>query len=123
MPDAMDTKSKSLTLSQRFSRFFFNYPGWLLFLLLVLPLAWLGVFYLGSLLILALNSFYYVDDFSGVVIREVSLQTYNALFTPANLEVVGRTVLMASLVTIAAALIAFPWRILWPVMPGSARAV
>lgn len=107
-PVPIDRKTKSLTLSQQLSSFFFSHPALLVALLLLLPLAWLGIFYLGSLLVLALNSFYYVDDYSGVVIREVSLQTYGQLFTSANMEVVARTVLMATAVTIAAAIIAFP---------------
>jgi putative spermidine/putrescine transport system permease protein len=49
-----------------------------------------------------------VDDFSGLTVRELSLQTYSALFTPANMEIVLRTVVMAALVTITDALIAFP---------------
>jgi putative spermidine/putrescine transport system permease protein len=92
----------------RLSRLFFRRPSLVLFLLLAPPLLWLGVFYLGSLLLLVIQSFFYVDDFSGLVVRAFSLQTYGALFTPANMEIVLRTAVMAALVTIADALIAFP---------------
>jgi putative spermidine/putrescine transport system permease protein len=96
------------SLSMRLSTLLFRRPRLVLLLLLLPPLLWLGVFYLGSLFLLVLQSFYYVDDFSGVVIREFSLQTYQALFSAANLEIVLRTAAMAASVTIAAALIAFP---------------
>jgi len=97
-----------IPLVQRISRTFFNHPRLVLVLLLVGPLLWLLIFYILPLLVLALNSFYHVDDFSGLMVKEIGLQTYQDLFTPANLEIVGRTVIMAAAVTIAAALIAFP---------------
>ncbi len=96
------------SLPMRLSRLFFRRPYLVLLLLLAPPLLWLGVFYLGSLFVLVIQSFFYVDDFSGLVVRELSLQTYTALFTPANMEIVLRTVVMAALVTITDALIAFP---------------
>ena len=80
----------------------------LLALLLAPPLVWLGVIYLGSLGALLLQSFFYIDDFSGNIVREFSLATYGQLFTRANADVFIRTTLMAAAVTIAAALIAFP---------------
>jgi putative spermidine/putrescine transport system permease protein len=98
----------NLNLAQRISAGMFRHPGMVLLALLALPLLWLGVFYIGSLLILLLNSFYSVDDFSGVVQRELSLETYSELFTTANMEIVLRTAVMAAAVTIASALIAFP---------------
>jgi len=82
---------------------------WLgLLLLLTLPLAWLVVFYLGSLTTLLAQSFFYIDDFTGQLVHQFSLQTYQSLLTPTYGDVVLRTVLMSTAVTIAAALIAFP---------------
>src|SRR4051812_48785500 len=95
-------------LGLRLSSFFFRHPRAILAALLIPPLLWLGVFYLGSLLVLIVNSFYTVDDFSGVIIKDPSLQTYGTLFTASNMEVVGRTAAMAICVTAACALIAFP---------------
>ncbi len=83
-------------------------PRLTLLLLLTLPLAWLGVIYLGSLLALLLQSFFYVDEFSGVVVREFSLRTYAQLFTHANADLVLRTLSMALAVTLACAMLAFP---------------
>jgi putative spermidine/putrescine transport system permease protein len=97
-----------LNAAQTLSRFFFAHPRLTLLMLLAVPLLWLLVIYILPLALLVLQSFYYVDDFSGLMIRELSLQTYQTLFTPANLEIILRSVIMAALVTLACALIAFP---------------
>lgn len=77
--------------------------------LLVPPLLWFGVIYLGSLFALLANSFFALDEFSGVVDRStLTLQNFRDLFDPANLDVVWRTVLMAAVVTLACTVIAFP---------------
>ena len=72
------------------------------------PLAWIGIVYIGSLLALLLQSFYHLDDFSGIIIHEFTLSTYGQLFESSNLQTIGRTVAMAAIVTIASAIIAFP---------------
>ncbi len=96
-------------LLRRVGAFFFRHPNLALVALLFLPILWLGVFYLGSLAALLTQSFFRLDGFTGRVIRQFGLQTYQkGLFTPANMDVIGRTLLMAILVTIASALIAFP---------------
>jgi putative spermidine/putrescine transport system permease protein len=95
-------------LLQRVSSALYLHPRLLLFLLLAPPLLWLGVIYLGSLLSLLLQSFFYIDEFTGVVVREFSLTTYRQLFTLANLDIVLRTTLMAAAVTLACAVLAFP---------------
>jgi putative spermidine/putrescine transport system permease protein len=93
---------------QRVSNALYLQPRLLLFLLLTPPLLWLGVIYLGSLFALLAQSFFYVDEFSGVVVREFSLITYRQLLTLANLDIVLRTAGMAAAVTMAAAALAFP---------------
>jgi len=78
-------------------------------LLLVPPLMWLGMVYLGSLLTLLSQSFYAIDEFTARVVPKLTLATYRQLFTqPANVDIVVRTLLMAVAVTIACAVIAFP---------------
>jgi putative spermidine/putrescine transport system permease protein len=83
-------------------------PTLFLFLLLSPPLLWLGIIYLGSLFALLLQSFYSIDEFSGLVVHEFTLRTYQQLFTQPNMEIVLRTASMAAIVTIAAAVVAFP---------------
>ena len=82
--------------------------GLLLLLLLIPPLLWLGVVYLGSLFALLAQSFFSIDEFSGTIVREPTLKTYGELLQPANLDIILRTVLIAAMVTVLAAIIAFP---------------
>ncbi len=95
-------------LGDRISAWLFVRPRAWLALLLIPPLLWFGVVYLGSLLSLLAHSFLRLDDYSGQIVREVGPQNFQAIFEPANLDVALRTVLMSVLVTIACALIAFP---------------
>jgi putative spermidine/putrescine transport system permease protein len=95
-------------LSRRFSDMLFLRRGMLLTLLLVPPLLWLGIVYVGSLVALLLQSFFSIDEFSGTIVREFTLKTYAELLQPANLDVIVRTVAMAAAVTLASALLAFP---------------
>jgi putative spermidine/putrescine transport system permease protein len=90
------------------SDLFYRRPGALTAMLLGPPLAWIGIVYIGSLLALLLQSFYHLDDFSGVILHEFTLSTYGQLFEISNLQTIGRTVAMAAIVTIASAIIAFP---------------
>src|SRR5262245_34590841 len=84
------------------------HPRVLLALLLVPPLIWLGVVYLGSLLTLLLQSFFYIDEFSGRVVRQFSLRTWGGLFSLANLDIVVRTTATAAVVTVFSLVLAFP---------------
>jgi putative spermidine/putrescine transport system permease protein len=82
---------------------------WLKVLLLLLPGSlWLGILYLGSLGALLVQSFFGLEEFTGLVVREFTLSTYASLFEPANIDIIVRTTLMALAVTAACALIAFP---------------
>ncbi|MGL4405034.1 MAG: ABC transporter permease, partial [Notoacmeibacter sp.] len=87
---------------------FWRKPKLLLFIMLAPPVLWLGVVYIGSLLALLVQSFFSIDEFSGMVNREFTLKTYGELLIPANLDIIVRTVTMATLVTIASAIVAFP---------------
>jgi len=95
-------------LLTRASDVFFKRPGLLTVLLLLPPIVWIIVVYIGSLFALLLQSFYALDDFSGLIIREFTLVTYGHLLDVANREIIIRTVIMASAVTLACAVIAFP---------------
>ncbi|MGB3812028.1 MAG: ABC transporter permease [Shinella sp.] len=94
--------------SARLSDFFWRNPGILLLLMLTPPLLWLGVIYLGSLFALLLQSFFSIDDFSGLINYEFTFATYRQLLIPSNFDIIIRTVTMAVLVTLASATIAFP---------------
>ena len=90
------------------SDLFYRRPGALTAMLLGPPLAWVGIVYIGSLLALLLQSFYHLDDFSGIIIHEFTLSTYGQLFESSSLQTIARTVAMAAIVTLASAIIAFP---------------
>ena len=87
---------------RRLSTLLYGRPG------LLLPLLWLGIIYVGSLLMLLSNAFFGLDEFSGQVRHELGLQNFIALLRPENLDVIGRTVGMSLLVTLACALLGFP---------------
>lgn len=95
-------------MMKRLSTYLYLRPRLTLALLLAPPLIWFVVVYIGSLAALLLNSFFYLDSFTGQVVRQFTLSTYVQLFEPANLAIFERTTIMAILVTIADALIAFP---------------
>jgi len=83
-------------------------PRLLLVLMLALPVAWLGIVYLGSLASLLVQSFFSIDEFSGLINYQFTLKTYRELLIPANLDIILRTVSMAAAVTLAAAVVGFP---------------
>ncbi|WP_144377673.1 ABC transporter permease [Mesorhizobium amorphae] len=90
------------------SDLFWRRPRFLLVLMLMPPLLWLGVVYIGSLFALLLQSFFSIDEFSGLINRQFTLKTYADLFQPANFDIIVRTVVMAALVTLASIAVAFP---------------
>jgi putative spermidine/putrescine transport system permease protein len=92
----------------RISTYFYLRPRIVLALLLLPPLIWFLAVYVGSLITLLINSFFSLDSFTGQVVREFTLNTYAKLLEPSNLQIFGRTTLMAAVVTIACALLAFP---------------
>jgi len=84
-------------------------PRMQLGLLLAAPLAWLGLAYLGSLLILFLNAFWESDPFSGNVIHTFTLDSFVKLFSVEVYRTIAvRTIGMAIAVTITCILLAFP---------------
>ncbi|TIT21025.1 MAG: ABC transporter permease [Mesorhizobium sp.] len=90
------------------SDIFWRRPQLLLLLMLLPPVLWLGIVYIGSLVALLLQSFFSIDEFSGLINRQFTLKTYGDLLQAANLDIILRTVTMAALVTLASAVIAFP---------------
>ena len=96
------------SLLHRVSTALYVRPKLLLILLLVPPLLWLGVIYLGSLFSLLVQSFFSVDDFTGKVVYSPTLATYAGLFNDTSIGVIRRTAMTAIVVTLICAAIAFP---------------
>jgi putative spermidine/putrescine transport system permease protein len=95
-------------LGRRVSDVLVRHRGLYVSLLLVPPLLWLGIVYLGSLFTLLANSFFSIDEFAGTIVYEPTLATYGELLTPANLDIILRTLTVSAIVTVLAAVIAFP---------------
>ncbi|MDX5357083.1 MAG: ABC transporter permease [Rhodobacterales bacterium] len=95
-------------IGDRLSGLFWRHPRLLTALLLAPPVLWLGIVYLGSLLALLVQSFYSIDEFSGLIKHELTLATYAELFRAQNLDIILRTLIMAAAVTLAAAVVGFP---------------
>jgi putative spermidine/putrescine transport system permease protein len=95
---------------RRLSTFFVRHPRFRLAALLALPLGWLLVIYLGSLVLLLLASFWEVGGILGTeIVKSWNLENYQTLFQePVYRTVAFRTISMAALVTIADAVLAFP---------------
>ena len=95
-------------VADRLSALLVTRPRLLLALLLAPPLVWFGVVYLGSLASLLAHGFFRLDDFSGQIVYELGLSNFREIFAPANLDVALRSIVMATAVTLACTLIAFP---------------
>ena len=91
------------------SNYLFKNKHILLLIFLLPPLLWLGIIYLGSLLVFLFHSFFYLDGFTGKIVYKLSLNTITELFnSAANIDILIRTVLLAATVSMGAALIGFP---------------
>jgi putative spermidine/putrescine transport system permease protein len=77
--------------------------------LLAGPVGWLVLGYLGSLAVLLIAAFWSVDPLSGELVHSLSLENFEILIEePVYRDIVGRTVLIAALVTVTDAILAFP---------------
>jgi putative spermidine/putrescine transport system permease protein len=78
-------------------------------LLLGPPAGWFVVVYLGSLAVLLVTAFWYLDPATSSIIHQFSLGNFGTLINePVYRTIALRTILIAALVTIADAVIAFP---------------
>ncbi|HSV60067.1 MAG TPA: ABC transporter permease [Variovorax sp.] len=100
--------SAAPALADRLTTLLYQRRSLLPALLLVPPLLWFGVVYLGSLLSLLANAFFHVDDFSGLIVRELGIGNFIEIFSPTNLDVAFRSISMAIAVTLACIVIGFP---------------
>jgi len=79
-------------------------------ILLAPPLTWFVAIYLASLALLLVTAFWTIDPFTTRVIQSWSLDNFQQIVNePTYLRIIGRTVLMAALVTMTDAVIAFPF--------------
>ena len=77
--------------------------------LLAAPVGWLVIGYLGSLAVLLVAAFWTVGAVSGEIARSLTFDNFKTLLDePVYRSIAGRTILIATLVTITDALLAFP---------------
>jgi putative spermidine/putrescine transport system permease protein len=94
---------------RRLSTFLYLHPRLRLWALLALPVGWLGVVYIGSLVVLLLSAFWTADPFTAEIVREFTLDNFRRIIeTPVYRDVALRTVVMAALVTVSCVVLAFP---------------
>jgi putative spermidine/putrescine transport system permease protein len=104
------TSVRSPRLARRLATWLNGRPRGQLWLLLALPLAWIGLVYVGSLVVLLLNGFWAKDAFSGQVVPfSFSLDAFVQLVTvDVYRTITFRTLGMAVAVTLTDIVLAFP---------------
>jgi len=96
-------------LSRRLAKLFHGRPRLQVGALLAGPAGWLVVGYLGSLALLLVASLWSVNAVSGELEKSLNFENFEILFDePVYRDIIGRTVLIAALVTITDAVLAFP---------------
>ena len=84
-------------------------PGARAATLLALPLFWLIVIYIGSLIALFITSIWQIDTFTSKIVRQFTFQNFIDVFTDrAYFNVTIRTLFVAICVTVICAVIAIP---------------
>lgn len=102
-------EARAPSLLRRLSGTLHRHPGLRLALLIAAPMLVLVVVYLGALAVLLASAFWTTDDFTGEVVREVTLDNFRALVTSGVYRAVTvRTVGVAMAVTAICAVLAFP---------------
>jgi putative spermidine/putrescine transport system permease protein len=91
------------------SAFLFRHPRTKLSLSLGGPLAWLLIIYIGSLLVLFVTAFWYLDVFTSEIVRGFTLTNFQTLWENDVYRTIAlRTVGIAGAVAIADVLLSFP---------------
>ncbi|SDP51087.1 putative spermidine/putrescine transport system permease protein [Pedococcus dokdonensis] len=73
------------------------------------PMVWLVVAYLGALATIFATAFFTTDSFTNQVVHTFSLENFREIGQPTYLRIIGRTLLIAVVVTILCVAIAVPF--------------
>lgn len=98
----------SATPAPRRGGFFYRHPRAKLLVLLAPAVIWLVVIYLGSVGGLLRQSFWSLEEFTGLIDRTFTLSSYELLWQPANRDAIVRTLILAAAVTVLCTILAFP---------------
>ena len=97
------------SLRRRLLATLYRHPRLQVLLLLAPPTGWFGLVYLGSLALLFVAAFWYLDPLTSAIKHDLTLKNFQTLITnPVYRTITFRTVGMAALVTVLDALLAFP---------------
>jgi putative spermidine/putrescine transport system permease protein len=97
------------SLPRRLATTLYVRPRAQLALLLAAPTGWFVVIYLGSLAILLVSAFWYLDPTTSAIVRSFTIQNFVTLVTQEIYRTITiRTVAVAAAVTVIDAAIAFP---------------
>jgi putative spermidine/putrescine transport system permease protein len=106
---ATEAVAERRSVGRRLAGLFHGRPRLQVSSLLAAPVGWLVIGYLGSLAILLIAAFWSVSPVSGELQKALSFENFETLFNePVYKTIVGRTVLIAALVTVTDAILAFP---------------
>ncbi len=85
-----------------------RHPGLRGTLTLSPPLLWFLVVYLISLVVMLITAFWTTNPLTNELVHTWSLANFREILTPTYLTIIGRTVLMAAVVTLTDIVVAFP---------------
>jgi putative spermidine/putrescine transport system permease protein len=106
---ATEAAAERRSAGHRLADLFHGRPRLQVSALLAGPVGWLVAGYLGSLAVLLVAAFWTVDPLSGEVVRGLSLENVETLVNePVYRDIAWRTILIAALVTVTDAVLAFP---------------
>ena len=96
-------------IANRISTWLYKHAKARVVLLLTLPVLWLGLAYLGSLLVMLISSFWSVDSFTGSVNHTFALDNFKVLLSESVYRNIAlRSLFVALSVTLIDALFAIP---------------
>jgi putative spermidine/putrescine transport system permease protein len=96
-------------VGRRLADALYRRPRLQLSLLLAGPVGWLVIAYIGSLVVLFVAAFWRLDPFTAEIVKDPGFTNFETLWeNDVYRSIAGRTFLIAALVTITDALLAFP---------------
>ena len=96
-------------MGRRLADLFHGRPRLQVGTLLAGPVGWLVIAYLGSLAVLFVAAFWQLNDFTSEIEQEFTFDNFRTLIEEdVYRSIVGRTILVAALVTVTDAILAFP---------------
>jgi len=95
--------------ASRLQSLFWRLPWLRPLLLLTPPMGWFVFIYLASLVLLLITAFWSIDPFTTQIVQTWNLDNFRIILTDDTYwRIIGRTFLIAALVTITDAILAFP---------------